>query len=98
MSETLKTSLLVNDEEIDCHVEFVCLPGSRGSREAGTGLQLEPDEPATIEILRVTRCDTGEEIEKYDELTVEKAADAYLEKLGNEREVDAALLAGEDDE
>jgi hypothetical protein len=79
MSDTLKTSLLVNEEETDCHIEFVYLPATRGSREAKTGLQLEPDEPASIEVLRVTRADTGEEVEKYDETAVEQAAFAYIE-------------------
>jgi hypothetical protein len=41
----------VNGVELTCHVE--CEPEERGSREAGTGLQLEPDYPATLTVCYV---------------------------------------------
>lgn len=31
-------------------IDYTVYPGSMGKREEGTGLQLEPDEPPTIEI------------------------------------------------
>ncbi len=34
---------------ISCLIGFIYYPGCRGAREHGTGLQLEPDEPAGIE-------------------------------------------------
>lgn len=41
------------DEEIEVTVEYDYHKASRGARERGTGLQLEPDEPASIEIYSV---------------------------------------------
>lgn len=38
---------------IPCTVELAYIPANRGSREAGSGFQLEPDEPAFYEIINV---------------------------------------------
>ena len=42
-------------------VTFDYYPPSKGAREYGTGLQLEPDEPATVELEQVKF--NGEEID-----------------------------------
>lgn len=43
----------VTDEEIPVTVEYEYTPASRGSREPGTGLRLEPDESPSIDIFSV---------------------------------------------
>ena len=40
-------------EGVELRVDCDCYPASRGAREAGTGLQLEPDEPRTCEVTAV---------------------------------------------
>ena len=50
------------DEEIPITGEYDYYPEERGSRERGTGLQIEPDEPATVEITSV-KDNTGNEVE-----------------------------------
>jgi hypothetical protein len=42
------------DDEIPVTVKYEYTPASRGSRERGTGLALEPDEPSKIDIFSVT--------------------------------------------
>jgi len=50
------------DEEIAVTVQYEYTPAERGSRERGTGLQLEPDYPASVEIYSVVD-DQGTEYE-----------------------------------
>jgi hypothetical protein len=45
--------ITVNYDWLEFEVEFDHYPASRGAREKGTGVQLEPDEPATNEITEV---------------------------------------------
>lgn len=52
-SETLRTTI-----SIDVEVSFNYSPKSYGSRERGTGLALEPDEPESIEITRIGLTDS----------------------------------------
>lgn len=49
-----------NDEEVEVTVEYAYYEACRGSRE--NGMQMEPDEPAYIEILSVTD-ENGDEFE-----------------------------------
>lgn len=63
---TYKTTIERNvngcDCEVDITVRYVACPFVRGYREPG-GLQIEPDEPAHIEIESATEDGTGVEIE-----------------------------------
>lgn len=53
MSDTLRTTI-----SIPVEVSFNYSPKSYGSRERGTGLALEPDEPADVEITRIGPTDS----------------------------------------
>ena len=48
-------------QELPVLVEYEYTPASRGSRERGTGLQMEPDEPARIVIISTSIPLTPEE-------------------------------------
>lgn len=39
--------------EVEIAVSFTVIPGCKGTLEHGTGLQMEPDEPETVEIATV---------------------------------------------
>ena len=56
--------------------EIYTWPESRGARERGTGLQLEPDEPAGFEVEKVTL------IENEDDLTEEDVAEVLADEDG----------------
>ena len=45
--------ITVNYDWLEFEVEFDHYPASRGAREKGSGVQLEPDEPATNEITQI---------------------------------------------
>jgi hypothetical protein len=62
------------EEDVDVTVTYTYYPSSRGARERGTGLQLEPDEEATIDIESV-KDSTGKEID---------LSDSDLEQLQND--------------
>lgn len=71
------------EEEVDVTVRYTAYAASRGARERETGVPLEPDEPASIEIQSV-KDSTGKEIDVSDsdleQLESEiSAADAYDE-------------------
>lgn len=53
------------EEDIAVTVTYTAYPASRGARERGTGLQLEPDEESSIEIESV-KDSTGKEIDVSD--------------------------------
>lgn len=72
------------EEEVDVTVTYTYYPASRGARERGTGLQLEPDEDASIDIESV-KDSTGKEID---------VSDSDLEQL--EREISAASAYDDD--
>lgn len=40
-------------EDVDLEISYNYYEGSRGARERGTGLQLEPDEEPSVEIDRI---------------------------------------------
>lgn len=94
--EMTVTRVDANDQEfeIPVEVELDMIPGSRGARDSlggrrGAGPPLEPDEPATAEVTRVTVLDDGlaamfpnleltpDEEERAIEQAVEAAADWY---------------------
>ena len=39
-------------DDIDLEVTYIFSRGTRGAREASTGIPLEPDEPASVEVIR----------------------------------------------
>jgi len=53
------------ESDVDLTVTYTASPASRRARERGTGLQLEPDEEATIDIESV-KDSTGKEIDVSD--------------------------------
>ncbi len=50
---TLTLAFDGHESEIEVDVAYIHEPAIRGSRERGSGLQLEPDEPEGIEVLSV---------------------------------------------
>ena len=73
---TFNTSLNRDDiGEIKIEVEYDFNPASRGGRERGTGLQLEPDTDASVDVLSATDIRTGAEIkltpEEVKQVTIE---------------------------
>ncbi len=62
-------TVTIADNELE--VSFDYYPPSRGARERGTGLQLEPDEPATFEICEV----------KLGEHDVTELVEPYMDKI-----------------
>ena len=90
---TIKLTVIRSECVLDVEVAFVHWPAHRGQREAGTGLQLSPDDPAEMELLYARDADTGREIE----LTRDEEAEAEQmawDKLAEERQ--AALEARAD--
>lgn len=67
------------DEEIDVTVQYEYMPAERGSRERGTGLQLEPDYPSSIEIHSVVD-DQGKEHE-LSKLELERIENEILDMI-----------------
>jgi len=75
------TATDVDGEEVVVLVEYKYYAGCRGAREDGTGLQLEPDSPAEIEILSV-KDENDEDYELTEDEAqevIEKAEEEYLE-------------------
>lgn len=61
---TFNTSLNRDDiGEIEIEVEYDFSPASKGGRERGTGLQLEPDTDASVDIISATETRTGSKIQ-----------------------------------
>lgn len=74
-SSTIKTKVRGYEMEIT----FDYTPACRGVRERGTGLQLEPDEPAIIEITGLVLCDPADFCEMVVEevnITIEDVEEA----------------------
>ena len=69
-ANTYETAITIIDPETDEErdvevvVEYEYIPAERGSRERGTGAQLEPDYPAHVEIYSVT--DANDPKKEYD--------------------------------
>jgi len=86
----IKTKLTITnpetdvEEDVDITVTYTAYPASRGARERGTGLQLEPDEEATIDIESV-KDSTGKEID---------VSDSELKQL--EKEISDAMSDADD--
>lgn len=59
---TYEATVRYEEEDVDVIVHYEDHKASYGARDS-YGAQLEPDEPAYIEIEKVVRADTGEEIE-----------------------------------
>jgi len=53
VKSTRKTAT-VTREGVEIEVDYTYYPASHGAREKGSGVQLEPDEPATVEINEMT--------------------------------------------
>lgn len=51
------SSMDVSHNGLDLTVHYEYYPPCRGARERSSGIQLEPDEPATVEILSLTTSD-----------------------------------------
>jgi len=66
LSESLTYKTIYNhpetDEEIPITIEYDYQPEYRGSREIGTGLQIEPDEPESIDIISI-KDNNGNDVE-----------------------------------
>jgi hypothetical protein len=65
---TYETTIERDDEEIKLEITYSSYAGCRGARDslggkAGAGAQLEPDEPASIEIESVIDMETGFDFE-----------------------------------
>ena len=101
LTHTLICEQEVNDEmeevEIEVTVDFDYEPAERGSREHGTGLQLEPDWDENAEINSVKDSD-GKEItltEKEQEVIVEKCIE-HVHSCREQAEIDYYERSQED--
>ncbi len=83
-----KTSIIdpATDNDMNVEVEYEGSPGCKGSREGGTGLQMEPDEEASLAIIRVTNLATGENInfKELDNNTQEDLTDKCWDNANDE--------------
>jgi hypothetical protein len=59
---THEATVRFEEDDVDVIVHYEAHKASYGARDR-YGAQLEPDEPASIEIWKIVRADTGEEIE-----------------------------------
>ena len=79
-------------EDLDFRVTFNQYPAYRGARERGSGVQLEPDEPASIEVTNIQLLHDGDtQIEIYDVLSekvIEQIQLTVEENLSEEFEDD----------
>ena len=76
---------VLSDDETQVAVRFRYIPFSRGSREKSSGIQLEPDESANVEILSV-KTEKGEEIiKKLSSAEIERLEDEAFEYVESER-------------
>lgn len=57
-----ESTIEINDEEIDVHVEADYRPGYAGTMYNRYGDPGDPPEPAEINVVSVIRCDDGREI------------------------------------
>lgn len=88
------------EEEVAVTVDFYPVPAQRGYREPPFYVQLEPDEPAYAEDLKVTITGTGEDItdeltsEQYDDLA-ERAAE-HMHDVAQEARAEVAIARAEE--
>ena len=47
------TTIEINGGEYNIRFDYICYPAEYGAREHGTGLQLEPDIPAHVDVENV---------------------------------------------
>lgn len=88
----IKTSILVDEDDIDVKVAYQFHSACRGARDSlcgvrNAGPQLEPDEPASVEILKIFNIATGAEIEvdkEQEEALIEDVFEA-LSEIENDR-------------
>lgn len=85
-----------SDIDIDIEVEYVVRPGCRGRRDslcgvAGAGPALEPDEPATVEIISAKDA-------KGNEVSLSAREEDDIRIAALERDADAAQDYPEPDE
>jgi len=59
---SIKMTIYRDDLEIPVEVDLDTTGPSRGAREHGTGLQLEPDDPGSVDVLGAYNEQTGEEV------------------------------------
>lgn len=81
-------------DDIELTVEYMYFPPSRGSRDsfmgrAGAGPQLEPDEPASIEIGKVSVGSDDQDISSM-------LTDKHITEI--EEQIEAHISSGYDDE
>jgi hypothetical protein len=84
--------IIVSYDWLEFEVEFDHYPASRGARERGSGVQLEPDEPATKEITEVFMVHpTDQDINRVDVTEqLSKEMGDYIEEQIEEQANDEA--------
>lgn len=81
---SIKINIFRGDTEIPVEVDLDTTAPSRGSRERGTGLALEPDDPGSVDVVGAFHDLTGEELI----LTPEEEQRAVETFLNQEPDVD----------
>lgn len=83
MKSTRKTAT-VTREDVEIEVDYTYWTAHRGAREKGSGVQLEPDEPATVEIneLTIQNIDVTALLVDYEEDIMEEVLALGDEKDG----------------
>ena len=88
----IKTSILLDEDDIDVKVMYQFYPACRGARDSLCGMrnagpQLEPDEPASVEITKVFSELMGEiEVDEETKNKLEEEIAEYLSEDHREYE------------
>lgn len=86
------------EQDFDVKLEFDYCEAERGSREQGTGLQMEPDYPASMDLCSATTKDGKDILSLMDEHQIEQLEIAAMEAAEEPPEPDDDPCYGDDDE
>jgi hypothetical protein len=77
-----------DEQEFEVTCEFDFSPAESGSRERGTGLQMEPDYPATMDLVSAKTSDGTDLLDKLDDDQVQALEIEALEFGGDRDDCD----------
>ena len=86
----METTVTINVKGVDLEVSVCVEEATRGAREHGTGLQLEPDDAGCVHINAVMLVDDDRDIWELLSTKVEEEIQKEVEEELNWRSLDAA--------
>lgn len=78
-SSTFKTTIEIDEQEVEVNVSCTFHPAYRGARDGRWGPPIEPDEPACVEVDSVTNKDGKElELSEENEKLIQEKAEEHM--------------------